>query len=288
MGSPHFNYDDYFYNRLREVYPIAGAKPLADEFSLCTETIHRRAKEIGLKSPFAQQKIIIARSIHSDYFKTWSIPMAYDLGYIWADGCIACDSKTKRPTTLHLKCQQSDESIILRLRDRLGSKHKVTRKDRINPSGSISHMTSCAICSTSIALSLIEHGMTPAKSEQNLPFPTHIPPELLCHFIRGYFDGDGTTGEYEYDYSKSGRVNVAYLGSPSYIKGLLHVLLQKIPQLSKVSPTVSSTGSGMIRTIQWQNRKDIDRLRDFMYPEGTYPFLERKRITVESCAKQSR
>lgn len=58
-------------------------------------------------------------------------------------------------------------------------------------------------------------GCTEQKS-LNLTFPTkeQVPPHLLHHFIRGYFDGDGSISLYNNDY------HVSIVGTESFIKSL--------------------------------------------------------------------
>ena len=46
------------------------------------------------------------------------------------------------------------------------------------------------VCGTKIHHDLEKHGCVENKS-LILQFPTTVPEELMHHFIRGYFDGDG-------------------------------------------------------------------------------------------------
>lgn len=43
---------------------------------------------------------------------------------------------------------------------------------------------------------LIKHGCIPNKSLK-LKFPTTVPDKLIRHFVRGYFDGDGSIAKNE-------------------------------------------------------------------------------------------
>jgi len=262
---------------LREVYPISGPDPLAREFGLGRETICRRARELGLLTPLAVRKKEVKRTLREDYFTSWSPAMAYDLGYIWADGTIAQKSWEKTAWGLNLNCQTPDESLILGLRERLGSTHAIKRIWRTQASGRETPMSICGICSRKIAGSLIDHGVLPNKSNLDLSFPHGgVPDAFFGHFTRGYFDGDGSVGLYEYPHRKTSQKIVSYQGSHRFIQGLRDELLSRVRGLNPVGLT--SIEEAKTKVIQWQGLDDIERLYCFMYPsEGEYPFLPRKR-----------
>ena len=200
--------------------------------------------------------------------------MAYDLGYIWGDGSTGYVTGTTKPQNLHLKCKTADENIILGIRDRLGSNHKITRGVRLLDSGNLSYYTTVTISNSEITRTLIEdHGVLPGKSFKNLHFPKNIPDDLFCHFARGLFDADGSTGQYFYDY---GDQNLAYfLGSPTFIYEFHSQLIKVYPVLTGKLPEINPHGLGQ---LSYRSKRDISNLYDFLYPENEdFPFLGRKR-----------
>ncbi len=144
--------------------------------------IHRTPASIQSKIrylPFQQK--IKKHSVNSHFFKKWSIEMAYVLGFIGADGNI-CHSG--RAHTLHIACD--DKDVIEKIRGVLDYKGPIHLKYR--PNGKISY--SLRICDPIIFNDLNKLGVTERKS---LTFtPPKIPAEFIRHFIRGYFDGDGS------------------------------------------------------------------------------------------------
>ena len=98
---------------------------------------------------------------------------------------------------MKLKCVESDKEIILGMRRRLGSNHKVSRaKERLRKDGWIdAPSVSVQIVSLQLYKSLLVHGLVPCKSEIDLEF-REVPNELMGHFSRGYLDGDGSLGIY--------------------------------------------------------------------------------------------
>ena len=116
-----------------------------------------------------------------NFFQIWSEEMAYVLGFIAADGNI-CHSG--RAHVLHIACD--DKDIIKKIKQVLDYKGPIHEKTRID--SRISY--SLRICDITIFKDLQKLNITERKS---LTFnPPLIPKRLVRHFIRGYFDGDGS------------------------------------------------------------------------------------------------
>lgn len=129
--------------------------------------------------PFQQK--VKKHLVNSGFFKTWSAEMAYVLGFIAADGNI-CHSG--RAHMLQIACD--DRDIIEKTKKVLEYQGPIHQKSRDN--GKISY--SLRICDPIIFQDLQKLHITERKS---LTFnPPKIPKNLVRHFIRGYFDGDGS------------------------------------------------------------------------------------------------
>lgn len=103
---------------------------------------------------------------------------AYWLGFIAADGCVM-NSPGKRLLTICLAVKDRDHLENFRLC--IKSDRKIhTRKD-----GNVQF----DVCSDKMVPDLIKHGIHPRKSK-TLKAP-NLSNDLVHHWIRGYFDGDG-------------------------------------------------------------------------------------------------
>lgn len=144
--------------------------------------IHRSPNSIQSKIRYLPiQGKVRKHKVNSNFFKTWSPEMAYLLGFIGADGNI-CHSG--RAHVLHIACD--DKDIIEKIKPILNYEGPIYQKMRDN--GKISY--SLRICDQIIFNDLQKLGITERKS---LTFtPPKIPKNLTRHFIRGYFDGDGS------------------------------------------------------------------------------------------------
>ena len=129
---------------------------------------------------------------------------AYWLGFLYADGSVG--SKDNR---IELGLAEKDLKQIEKFRDFIGIFNKISYRPQTK---------SYRYCFKSIPckLDLIKQGCLPKKS-LILNFPTieQVPQNLVKHFIRGYFDGDGWFTNTEECFQ------VGIIGTENFIKGFL-------------------------------------------------------------------
>ena len=101
---------------------------------------------------------------------------AYWLGFLWADGY--CKSG--------IDIELTDEDHIIKLKEFLKINNKIIQRNRNN---STTFRLNCN--SKKLANDLVALGFDLKDNRINIP---NIKDELLRHFIRGYFDGDGHIG----------------------------------------------------------------------------------------------
>src|SRR3989344_1510650 len=125
----------------------------------------------------------IPHSLDQDFFKTWTPEMAYVLGYFAADGSMLRNKRgghfiefttTDRCVLITIK-RVCDASQQLSIRPQRDEKWKEQYRLQIGSKEWFADLSSL--------------GFTQAKSH-TLNFP-EVPEEVLGHFVRGYFDGDG-------------------------------------------------------------------------------------------------
>lgn len=123
---------------------------------------------------------------NSHYFDNIDTPnKAYILGLIYADGC----NDVKRHH-LTISLQERDKLILESIKKELEYEGPLLFNPIHERNSKRMNVYSLSIADVQISEQLNEKGVFQAKS-LILKFPDCVPNELLRHFVRGYFDGDG-------------------------------------------------------------------------------------------------
>lgn len=116
--------------------------------------------------------------VNVDFFDSWSLPMAYILGFITADGSVSRYSLT-------IQLQERDREVLEYIRGQISpcSPIKVTKKKQ-------KRYLRLRINSVRLLQSLVRFGIVPNKTP-TIKVNFEIPNEFFGTYLRGLFDGDG-------------------------------------------------------------------------------------------------
>lgn len=139
---------------------------------------------------------------------------AYWLGFLYADGCVSSST-----AAISLDLKSADIEHLIKFQEYLQARN--------NPRLQITEKYNRCRFIVGNKLfhdNLVKLGCTPRKS-LTLKFPTFISDDLIRHFIRGYFDGDGTIS---YSCMKDNKVTIscAVIGTKEFLEGMADVLLK--------------------------------------------------------------
>jgi hypothetical protein len=124
------------------------------------------------------------------FFGTVDTPeKAYWLGFLSADGCIVATPAHPEGNHLAVKLAERDKSHLVKLRKALTATAKVCTGMQ-GGFGKPTPYASLTVHSRELVDSLLALGLTPRKSATVEPWDG--PPDLMPHFWRGLFDGDGS------------------------------------------------------------------------------------------------
>lgn len=226
--------------------------------------------------------------INENYFEiVESEKQAYILGFIYADGCVQELPNTSALTMTQL---EKDADILEKIKTELRSDYPLLKRIRCVNGKTIFNFYAY---SKKLCEDLVKLGATPRKS-LTLEFPEFLDENLIPHFIRGYFDGDGCiwSGKRKKVFVKDkNRPNgireriihnakFTFTGNDSFILPLQKKLCEKLglnmtkPNYSKANDTRNNT-SKTICTIEYSGRGNIKKLYDYMYSGATI-YGERK------------
>ena len=122
-----------------------------------------------------------------------------------------------------------------------------------------------------------------------LTFPTHILEELMPHFIRGYFDGDGCIWCGKPHIDKNNRfifnTKFTFTGSVYFITGLQNYLIDKLEfKKTKLSDRKKQNTT---LTLEYSGLNQCKKIYDFMYSNATI-YGNRKKQKFEEIFSANR
>jgi hypothetical protein len=208
-------------------------------------------------------------NIDENFFeKIDSEEKAYVLGYLYADGNIH-----KSKTNVQLELSEKDIYILLTIKNILKSNHKLFKHNiKINNKEYINYRLT--ITNYKILKDLLNIGLEPAKSLK-IKFPK-IEKQLLRHFVRGYFDGDGCIYHKERNgirvYNPYAFLEISMLGSESFCKSLKTILKKEI----NVDMRLDKSGKNKrISRLRTSKQESIIKIYKWFYSDATI-YLKRK------------
>lgn len=207
-------------------------------------------------------------SVNENYFDNINTQnKAYFLGFLFADGnnCI-------QKTTIRISLQEKDREILEKLRIDIGSNKPLrfisSEYKRNNGEGyDYKDKYALDVCNKHWCERLSELGCVPNKS-LILKFPDYLSDDMLPHFIRGYFDGDGSIVN-----AKSGNHAINLTSTKDFCTSVKNIVFNLFGIDSYIYPASNKNGI----TYVWALRKkhDIKIFLDWMYKDAEL-YLERK------------
>lgn len=184
---------------------------------------------------------------------------AYSLGLITSDGNI------DKNGTIRIFLTESDKYILEEIKIRLlnGSGNlSVDKKKNARP------VARLGFCGKAICQNLAQYGVIPNKSD----FLTNIcilPEELMHHYIRGLFDGDGVASK------RSESIRIGFCAKrKEFVESYQSFLCQKLfMRKNKIFNT------GGCFQCSWGAKADIEKFYNYIYKDATI-FLGRKRNKI--------
>jgi hypothetical protein len=145
-------------------------------------SIYHKAHRLGLENNIKPRRYRLAET----FFKEWTSEMAYVLGWLFSDGNVDSELRTFR-----IKLAIKDIDILRKIRHVLGSNARISIVSQVLPSKkSVNRYALLAIHSRQVCKDLMALGCTPKKTKKFIA--PGMPFSMASHFMRGYFDGDGS------------------------------------------------------------------------------------------------
>ena len=250
-----FNKDDV--EKMYKEYKTTSK--IAEELNCSKQTICRLMDTYGIK-----RNLKIGNKKHffnEDYFENIdSEEKAYWLGFIMADGCVYIGTgDTKR---LQINLKYDDVSHLNKFQNAIDSDYSIQRKEIDKNVVAILKVNSTKMCNDLSKYCVIE------RKSLVCDFPS-IKEDLIPHFIRGYFDGDGCIS---FSINERVKKEFSIVGGDSMMTAIGEIL--KIKKYTRES-------NPNIKLIKTTSKDDIIRIHDYLYKDSTI-YLKRKKTNYDT------
>lgn len=191
----------------------------------------------------------------------WDAKNAYAFGWIMSDGCLQLEGRNK--TSFAVRISSNDIEIIEYLHEYMCDGNKIYKAGKngfvikYRNKESISFMQ--------------KYGLTERKS-LTVQFP-NVPDDVVRHFIRGYFDGNGSIIVSQNRYNTYGQASITS-GSMAFIEDLKKKLEEKGIASHIYKDDRETNKAIYLRVIKWS---ELEKFYHFLYDGVDAPeLLERK------------
>lgn len=194
---------------------------------------------------------------------------AYFLGFITADGHIRYNPEKYTSGFLQITLANEDIEVLKKFKEFINSDHKISIfKNPLNVKNPEGIYCKFYAGCKKICLDLIKYGVGPEKSNK-LSLP-EISDELMCHYIRGVFDGDGCfyiKDIHDIEFNICSSVE-------HYMCSLQEYLINKLSFKSKTKLT-GNVNSDKYFCMRYGGSLQVKKFYDYIYGSGG-PWLTRK------------
>lgn len=251
---------DEYYNIYKD--RKINCKELSKIVNIEAYTLRRSFKRKGLILNYEYLNKSKKFTNNLDYFsKIDSSEKAYILGFLYADGY-----NQEQLGQIKISLHSKDEEILYKIVKELNINNPIKREKKKTRRGKETEQSSLLICSRLISKQLSKLGCFQNKS-LTLKFPTEeqVPTELLPHFIRGYFDGDGCI------FTKNKKINIVICSSNIFCLQFKRYISSNF----NINFFISKTSNPKTNLLKLYKKNECIKFLEIIYDKSSI-FLERK------------
>lgn len=206
-------------------------------------------------------------TLNESYFDEIDTPnKAYILGFLCADGY-----NNRINNSVVLSLSKEDREILEKISEEVGSNKPLFESDYVNKNdGTERHMLILTMASKHMCEALEKWGLTQNKTF-TIDFPDFLREDLIPHFVRGYFDGDGCACSTT-DKGRP-RFQITLMSSTQFCNGLVDYLETQNIHFHINQPLRKSEKNKVVRS---GNNKELPKFINLIYKNAGL-YLNRKR-----------
>lgn len=247
-----------------------------------SEYVKRFASEYNVSVSHFSSENYRKYTLDEHFFKNLNQEkVVYWLGFCMADGCL---SKTNvNSFVLKIKLQIKDEVHLSKFLNHIGSNSPIhIESSKILKKGCKEYICqpTCRIeiSSKIIGLDLINLSCIPNKTKHGCKISELIPHQMMKHFVRGYFDGDGyilaEKTKYNNDsWNKNGQIIFGLTGHITIMTQIHDFLVHEL-NLNHVKIQDYKTYA----SFRWKGSRQCKKIYEWIYGESTVCLDRKKEI----------
>jgi DNA-binding transcriptional regulator WhiA len=204
-------------NIIRDYLDGISAEECARKYNVGATSVRRYLKANNIDTKLYDQR---KYKYNENYFEVIDCEeKAYWLGFIAADGSI-----TKNSTILEISLKASDVQHLEKFVQTINGTNEMIKYRKVKSGDGKEHdAVRLMVCSPKLCNDLAQYYIVPRKGFI-LDFPTFLSQELIPHYIRGYFDGDGSVGTAGLAPSGAQKYNISIIATESFLLDLMDFL----------------------------------------------------------------
>lgn len=219
-------------------------------------------------------------ALNENFFENLDEVSVYWLGFIMADGNVR---STNYENALKIKLSVKDELHLVSFYKDISYNGKLNyfKASEITSKGKTyktCETVLAQISSKKLTHNLISLGCMPNKTVVGCQISDKIPQHLLRHFLRGYFDGDGSVVVDKQE--RKGKVykaqlSVFLLGDFNFLSQVKTLMINELG----LNDVIISKRKGIF-CIKWAGNKQCKKIYDWLYIDSLR-FLPRKKLKFD-------
>lgn len=257
------------YEEIKDMYlnQNISSSQIAKIFGAKRHQINYILKKNGITKSFSEARR--EYNLDKHYFDNIDTPnKAYILGFLYADGY-----NNDINHTIVLTLNEKDKDTLEKIRKEIKCEKPLYHISSVNKQdGKPRELESLILASKHMSETVKKWGLIPNKTF-TLSFPNFLPDNLISHFIRGYFDGDGCAWVGA-NHNKDGkRMQVTIMSSMTFCRGLKEYIDNKFNIFTSLSvPTNHKPENGLFRI---ESKKGVKIFMEYIYKDADL-YMERK------------
>lgn len=246
-------------------------KKIAIKFNICSQTIYNILEKQNIYRKGNKYRL---HKFNINYFENIdSADKAYFLGLLYADGY-------NSESSIEIALKEEDKYILeifANFVNYTGSLEFLKKQSENHENKYRLRLNSVKMCKD-----LTNLGCIKAKSHKTY-FPD-ISEEFHSHFVRGYFDGDGSI----YINKKHKNINtmrVTFTGNNKLILKIQEILIKNC-NLSETKIYYVNKKVNNICDLSYGGNRSVTKIRNYMYKNCDFLYVERKKMLMDSIGNR--